>query len=139
MSRSYILIVDDSDLIRRELRLVLMGLGYEYIIEGESGSAALTAVESMEPDDTIKIIFCDYNMPGMNGAEFLRKLREQERWADTPCVALSTETDIKVVLEFVNQGANAYLNKPITKENIAEKIKEVMDLRAAGTPPPLDD
>lgn len=114
------LIVDDSKVIRMVARKILEELNFT-IEEAADGKQALNACIQKMPD----AILLDWNMPIMNGIEFLRELR-QSSGGDTPVVVFcTTENDIKHIQEAIGAGANEYIMKPFDSDIIQAKFSQV--------------
>lgn len=114
------LIVDDSRVVRKVARQILEQLEFQ-IQEAEDGQVALDACRQQMPD----AILLDWNMPKMNGIQFLRALR-QEQDGDRPIVVFcTTESDFSFITEAMEAGANEYIMKPFDREIIESKLSEV--------------
>jgi two-component system chemotaxis response regulator CheY len=101
-------VVDDSSVIRKVARRILEGLDFE-ITEAEDGEKALE----------------DWNMPIMDGYEFLGNLRRMPG-GDTPKVVFcTTENDVAHIARALHAGANEYIMKPFDKEIVTAKFQEV--------------
>jgi two-component system chemotaxis response regulator CheY len=113
------LVVDDSRVIRKVARRILEDIGYE-IAEAADGMEALAWCRAAMPD----AILLDWNMPVMNGLEFLRRLRA-EPGGETPVVVFCTvENDLDHINEALDSGANEYIMKPFDGDIIAAKFVE---------------
>ncbi len=113
------LIVDDSRVIRKVARRILEDLRFQ-VEEAGDGLEALTACRKSMPDG----ILLDWNMPLMNGIEFLRALRK-ERGGDTPIVVFcTTENDVEHISEAIKAGANEYIMKPFDGDILQSKFVE---------------
>jgi two-component system chemotaxis response regulator CheY len=113
------LVVDDSRVVRKVARRILEELKFE-ISEAEDGQIALDACRLSMPD----AILLDWNMPNMNGIEFLRALR-QEDGGDKPVVVFcTTESEMSFITQAMEAGANEYVMKPFDKEIIESKLSE---------------
>ena len=111
------LVVDDSRPIRKVARRILEDIGFE-IAEAADGSEALAWCRAAMPD----VVLLDWNMPVMNGIEFLHQLR-QEPGGDTPAVIFCTvETDIERIREALAAGAAEYIMKPFDGDILAAKF-----------------
>lgn len=118
MSRA--LIVDDSRAIRRILGQQIRGLGFE-VAEACNGREAMERMET--PGLEIELVLVDWNMPEMNGLQFVEKVRSDHRF-DAACVIMvTTETATEQVLAALEAGANEYIMKPFTKEVIEDKLR----------------
>lgn len=114
------LIVDDSRVVRKVAREILERLSFN-ISEAEDGQVALDACRRQMPD----AILLDWNMPNMNGIEFLRALRK-EQGGERPIVLFcTTESDIACMATAIEAGANEYIMKPFDSEIIESKLSEV--------------
>jgi two-component system chemotaxis response regulator CheY len=101
------------------IRRILENLGFE-IEEAENGEHAWELLTSGEPFD---IAMVDWNMPVMNGYEFIQKVRTDASYADLQLVMVTTENESSQVVKALTAGANEYIMKPFTDEMIAEKIE----------------
>lgn len=114
------LVVDDSRVVRKVARRILEGFGFA-VEEAEDGAQALTACRAKLPD----AILLDWNMPVMNGLEFLHALRG-EFGADNPSVVFcTTENDLSRIEQAIEGGANEYIMKPFDAEIIQSKLAQV--------------
>jgi two-component system chemotaxis response regulator CheY len=114
------LIVDDSKVIRMVARRILEQLHFE-IAEAADGKLALEACAKAMPD----AILLDWNMPVMNGIDFLRRLR-QLQGGDAPRVVFcTTENDLAHIQEAISAGANEYIMKPFDSEIIEAKFSQI--------------
>jgi len=114
------LVVDDSKVIRKVASRILEDLGFE-IDEAEDGQKALDICGGSMPD----VIILDWNMPVMNGLEFLLELRRSPG-GDTPKVVFcTTENDIDHITKAIEAGANEYIMKPFDKEILEGKLTAV--------------
>ena len=115
-----VLIVDDSAAIRKILIRVLaqadIGLGDP--LEAGDGVEALKAMETK----SIGLVLCDINMPNMDGLQFLAAVRARPEWKHIPVIMITTEGSQNTVLEALKLGAQGYVRKPFTAEQIKEKI-----------------
>lgn len=113
------LVVDDSSVIRKVARRILEELNFS-IEEAVDGKEALDQCIGSMPD----AILLDWNMPVMNGLDFLKHLRAADG-GDRPVVVFcSTENDMAHISEAIGAGANEYIMKPFDKEIIEAKFAE---------------
>src|SRR5258707_3829244 len=111
------LVVDDSRVVRKVARRILEDLGFD-VAEAGDGVEALAWVRTAAPD----VILLDWNMPVMNGIEFLRRLRE-EPGGDAPKVVFcSVENDLDRIREALTHGADEYIMKPFDGDIVASKL-----------------
>jgi len=114
------LIVDDSKVIRLVARRILEDLKFE-VVEAADGRQAMEACGKKMPD----AILLDWNMPVMNGIDFLRALRKTEGGSKPVVVFCTTENDIKHIQEAMQAGANEYIMKPFDSDIIQAKFSQV--------------
>jgi two-component system chemotaxis response regulator CheY len=114
------LVVDDSGVVRKIARRILEEIGFE-VIEAEDGEQALEACKKSLPE----AILLDWNMPVMDGYDFLGRLRRMPGGEEPKVVFCTTENDIDHISRALNAGANEYIMKPFDKEIISAKFQEV--------------
>jgi two-component system chemotaxis response regulator CheY len=114
------LVVDDSSVIRKVARRILEGLEFQ-IVEAEDGEQALDACQSNMPD----AVLLDWNMPRMDGYDFLRSLRRMPQGDRPKVVFCTTENDVAHIARALHAGANEYIMKPFDKEIVEAKFQEV--------------
>ncbi len=112
------MVIDDSSATRMILARILGELGYT-VEKAENGADALHKLSKMSRPELILI---DWNMPVMNGYEFLVKARSMAEYDDVTMMMVTTETEIEQVLKALEAGANEYVMKPFTKDIIDEKL-----------------
>ena len=112
------LVVDDSSTTRMILKKILSAHGVD-TVEAANGSEAL---EQMSRHDEIRLALVDWNMPVMNGFEFIVEARKESRFDDVVMMMVTTESEIDKVAAALKAGANEYLMKPFTKDILAEKL-----------------
>jgi two-component system, chemotaxis family, chemotaxis protein CheY len=120
MSEISALIVDDSSVMRKivERALRQAGLAIANVFEAASGVEALEVLRQSRVD----LILSDINMPNMDGLEFLRQLRAQDLAPDVPVVMITTESSEEQVREAITVGAQGYIRKPFTPEQVKERV-----------------
>jgi len=114
------LIVDDSSVIRKVARRILEGLDFQ-IVEAENGEDAIEACRNNLPE----AVLLDWNMPKMDGYEFLRALRRLPGGDKPKVVFCTTENDVAHIARAMHAGANEYIMKPFDKDIVEAKFQEV--------------
>jgi two-component system chemotaxis response regulator CheY len=114
------MVIDDSRAIRMILTNTLAELGYE-VCQAANGKEALALAE--RESGTLSLILVDWNMPEMNGLEFIKRFRSDSRFSSVPLMMVTTETEMQQVSVALEAGANEYVMKPFTKEIIADKLR----------------
>ncbi len=114
------LVVDDSGVVRKIARRILEEMGFN-IVEAEDGAKALDACKRAMPE----AVLLDWNMPVMDGFEFLGHLRRMPGGDAPKVVFCTTENDMDHISRALNAGANEYIMKPFDKDIVAAKFQEV--------------
>jgi two-component system, chemotaxis family, chemotaxis protein CheY len=115
------MIVDDSKPIRMIERDILTEIGFE-TCDACHGREAL---ERLESDSLPDVILLDWNMPEMDGLQFIKTIRKDARYRGIVVLMVTTETEPDQMLRALTAGADEYLMKPFTKENLISKLQLV--------------
>lgn len=118
-----ILIVDDSPTMRRIIKNTLERIGFKASYEAENGKEALDQL-ALHP---INFVITDWNMPEMNGLEFVTALRNTPEYAKLPVLMITTRGMKEDVLQAVQAGVNNYVVKPFTPETLEAKIGKLLN------------
>jgi len=120
-----ILIVDDSFITRKIVRRTFSEMQIPFFcLEAGDGKKAL---DLMEPN-YINIVFLDWNMPEMDGIEFLKVVRDIPKYEDIPIIMVTSEKGKFSVVEALQNGATDYIVKPIQDRIFKEKVTDVLTL-----------
>ena len=114
------LIVDDSRVIRKVSRHIVESFEFE-VTEAENGVDALAQCGEAMPD----LILLDWNMPIMNGIEFIFELRRLEGGGQPKVVFCTTENDMAHIRAALEAGADEYVMKPFDRETLHIKLQLV--------------
>ncbi len=114
------LVVDDSSVVRKICRKIVVGLGFE-VVEACDGKEALEKCEEQIPD----VILLDWNMPVMDGLEFLKAYRNKQQENNTIVIFCTTENDITKIMMAMEAGANEYIMKPFDADIIKGKFEQM--------------
>ena len=117
-----VLVVDDEEDIRTVLRLTLTVAGYE-VREAEDGERALESIHEDVPD----LILVDVLMPGMDGFEVCRRVRDDSKTAHIPILMLSGKTDSLSRQEGMRAGATKYLTKPLAPAQLIQHVADALN------------
>jgi DNA-binding response OmpR family regulator len=120
MAKRKILIVDDEADILHFLELVLREQGYD-VSTASAGADALARARVQPPD----LVLLDITMPGMDGWEVLRHLREDAKTAKVPVAMVSARTDTKERVEELPEGSVDYICKPFALDDLLAKIEAI--------------
>lgn len=114
------LVVDDSKVVRTVCRRIMEALEYS-VEEAENGEEALKACQQSLP----QVVLLDWNMPVMNGLEFLKELRQLPGNEETKVIFCTTENELEKIQEGMAAGANEYVMKPFDEEIIRGKLSQL--------------
>lgn len=115
-----ILLVDDSTIVRKVMRTALERDGFS-VLEAADGVDAIAQLEG----HSVNAIVCDLSMPRMDGATFLKSLRDIQRHRFTPLVVLSTESRADVKDTLRQLGAQAFITKPCTPSQLIDVMRRL--------------
>jgi two-component system chemotaxis response regulator CheY len=120
-----ILIVDDSETVRAQLKADLVNEGYA-VFEAENGLEGLKMMEGNAHD--IALIFCDVNMPEMDGLTMCRELHKDAKLAKIPIFMLTTQTSALMKADGKESGVIAWIIKPYEKKKVLGGVAKVLSL-----------
>lgn len=113
------LVIDDSRAMRMIISKILREDGFE-VFEAQHGRDGLAKLTETGPLD---LTLVDWNMPEMNGFEFLLAVRADQRFDSMRVMMVTTETEIEQMAQALEAGANEYVMKPFTRASIHEKLE----------------
>ncbi len=113
------LIIDASRTMRTILSRIVGGLGYAVTQAGD-GKQGLEQLRAAAPPD---VVFVDWNMPEMNGYEFVCAMRADRTFANVKIVMVTTEAELSFISRAVEAGVNEYVMKPFTAEVLVDKLR----------------
>ncbi len=118
-----LLSVDDSRVVRKIMRGAAEVLDYE-LLEAEDGIQGLEVMAENYQD--IAVILLDWNMPRMNGLEFLQAVKGNPDYRGIPVMMVTTETERDSIITAIQEGAANYMVKPFTMEELVKNILETL-------------
>lgn len=121
------LIVDDSGVVRKIIRQMLESFGFQ-CSDAENGLVAKEFCEKNTPT----LVMLDWNMPVMNGLDFLKALRAMEKKDDPIVIFCTTENDMNHIQQALEAGANDFIMKPFDNEIIKSKLEQNGLIEATG-------
>jgi two-component system chemotaxis response regulator CheY len=122
------LLVDDSRVVRKVSRKIMEPLGFD-VDDAEDGQVALDYCTNQPMPE---VILLDWNMPVMNGIDFLRALRELPEGSTPKVIFCTTENDLQHIQEAMQAGADEYIMKPFDEEIVKNKLQQ-LDIISADT------
>ncbi len=124
MKMATILVVDDEPDVVKVVSRMLELVGYE-VIPAYSGEEALEKLEVIKPD----LITLDLMMPGIDGFETLRRIREKKETSSIPVVIISVKADGADIVKAMQLGANDYFTKPYKKVILLTKVQSILNFK----------
>ena len=122
---SHILVVDDSVNIRNIICDNLKRLGFSHMETAPDANDAFSKLVSFsKTPNPVTLILSDLNMPGPSGLDFLRQVRETEKFKDIPFVLITTESEKQAVIQAALAGVSAYVVKPFNLESLTKRLQE---------------
>jgi two-component system chemotaxis response regulator CheY len=113
-----VLVIDDSRTVRAIIGKILREVGLE-VVEAANGREGL---EQMSQPPGVELVLVDWNMPVMNGLEFIQAVRAERAYDSVRIMMVTTETEQEQVMRALSAGANEYMMKPFTKEILVAKL-----------------
>lgn len=118
-----VLVVDDFKTMRKLVSQALLAMGLKEVTEAEDAADALPLVESAaQAGQPFGLIVSDWNMPKMQGIEFLKKVRANPATKGTPFLIVTAEAEQKNILEAIQAGVSSYVIKPFNQQTFSEKV-----------------
>ena len=116
-----VMVVDDQTSMRAMIRRTLQDLGFRDVRDKASASEALDDVRT----NRVHLIISDYNMPEMDGLQFLQEVRKDSVIGKTVFIMLTASAEKEIVQKAAEMGVNNYVVKPFTPAALKEKIERV--------------
>ena len=112
------LVIDDSRAVRLLVGNILREQGFQVFAAGHGGEG----LERLHENPEIRLMLVDWNMPVMDGLEFIQAVRQMRVWDAVRIVMVTTETESEQVQRAMTAGANEYVMKPFTAEVLVAKL-----------------
>lgn len=112
------LVIDDSRAVRLLVGNILRDQGYDVYDAGHGREG----LEKLRANPDIRLVLVDWNMPVMDGLEFIQAVRRERAWDSVQIVMVTTETESEQVQRAINAGANEYVMKPFAPEVLVAKL-----------------
>ena len=124
MNKTSILVVDDDPIISKFVSANLRARDFE-LMTAENGASALKVLEEKLPD----LVILDIMMPGMDGIEVCKRIRE---WSQVPIIMLTAKSELNTKVDLLNYGADDYITKPFGIEELMARVRAVMRRKAGS-------
>jgi CheY-like chemotaxis protein len=124
MGRIKVLVVDDEYYTRKVIRTLLLAMGCTKIYEAGDGATGLEEIRALTPD----VVLLDWEMPGIDGAEFVRRVRSPDSFPfpAVPIIMLTGHGERSRVMEAVRLGVHEFLLKPVSSSALQARILSVL-------------
>ena len=122
LSKLKTLIVDDMSSMRMMIKSVLRENGIVDVVEAADGEKAAEILEK----NRFQLIICDWDMPNMNGLEFLQHVRAEPSLGQMPFIMLTANADRDHVAQAIEAGVNDYLTKPFKPADLMRKVSRIV-------------
>lgn len=123
LGKPSVLVIDDDPDTREYLSALVNQLANVSVIEASDGIEGIKILAG----HSIDLVLCDWNMPNMNGIEFLSQARDLPGHAQLPIVMITGESSRDRVMEALQSGITDYVMKPFSLDNLMTKLKALMD------------
>jgi two-component system chemotaxis response regulator CheY len=122
------LIIDDSAVMRKVIERALRQAGLELseVLQASNGEEALQTLRDNQGSDALALILSDINMPVMDGLQFLEARKQENLAQGVPVVMITTEGNETFVLRAIAAGAQGYICKPFTAEQVKARVLPLM-------------
>ncbi len=128
MDKTHILVVEDDEDILELIRFNLEKAGY-FVSTVNSGEKALMQILNLNPD----LLVLDLMLPGINGRDLCKIVRENEKSKDIPIIMVTAKTEESDIIEGLDSGADDYLAKPFSPKVLIARIKTILRRRSSST------
>lgn len=131
--QTYILVVDDMVAMRIRVINQLKSMGFVNIEQAGDGQEAFSILEKKKSENTpIDLIISDWNMPVMEGIDFLNKVRSSVAFAQLPFIMVTAEGEKQQVIKALKSGVSDYLIKPVSQEVLEKKLSGMWNRQKAS-------
>lgn len=125
-----VMIVDDDAQIRTLLSTMLSVAGFESVT-AEDGLDAWDKIKNQQPD----VLLLDIMMPNMDGLSLCKKLRDEAETAELPIIMLSGKAHQEAIREGLAAGANSYITKPTSLDELTKNLEEILQSKGKQSGP----
>jgi len=117
-----VLVVDDSRIMRNIVKNTFTTLNVPCeFLEAANGKEAFYKLQNSE----VHLILLDWNMPELSGIDFLKKVRDMDKYKDLPIIMVTSEAAKYNVIEALKAGATDYIIKPVSEKSFKDKVQKL--------------
>lgn len=132
---TFFLVVDDSINIRQIICENLRRLGFSKMeTAGDANEAFGKLVQFSKGPTPFTLILSDLNMPGPSGIDFLKQIRETDKFKELPFILITTESEKQAVIQAAMAGVSAYIVKPFNIEILTKRLQEAWKKHNPNSP-----
>ncbi len=124
-----VLVVDDDMSTLNLIRRMLLDLGITNVFTSKNGAEALQLLGSVDGEDFINLVMCDWKMPKMSGIEMLKQVRTCD--PDMPFLMITGQADVDSVIEAKAHSVTGYIKKPFSMDELRKKLRIVTRIMKA--------
>lgn len=125
-----VLVVDDSNVMRRIILKRLHSMGFEKVYEAPNGKTALALLAEKK---SVDLILSDWSMPGLSGLDLLREVKSDKETQGIPFVLLTAEAQLYTILMAFKASVSNYITKPFTADYFSYIVTRVLKEKYAGS------
>jgi two-component system, chemotaxis family, chemotaxis protein CheY len=118
-----LIVADDSRLVRNLIEKAVASIGFD-AIQASNGKDVLNVLEANDQD--IHLVLLDWNMPVLNGIDVIKSMRSDDRFKNIPVLMVSTESEEDRIQAVISAGAQGYLTKPFTADQLIDAVHRVL-------------
>ena len=123
-----VLVADDSLVVRRSIKNMFKEIEFSNVDEAKDGQQAYDKIlAATEANEAYGLIISDINMPNMDGLALVRELRGNDTYSKIPFVFVTARGQEKDIQEGLSLGADHYITKPFTKDDLLKSLGEVWE------------
>lgn len=116
--------LDDSNVIKTNLEQILEKAGYDQVHAFDGKEGTEIAEKIIGQNKKISLVLCDYNMPYLNGIEFLKWFKAKAEFKFVPVIMFTTESEIALMQEAKKNGAAGWIIKPFEAVHLLDMIRK---------------
>jgi two-component system chemotaxis response regulator CheY len=127
-SHTYVLIAEDSAVVRGLIKSQLSQLGFKNVVEAEDGLVALKKIqEKQNEEDKIQLVIADWHMPNLSGLDLLVHIRSAAETKSIPFLMITGDQELSLVTLALSSGADDFVVKPVSEALLQERLKAIWE------------
>lgn len=118
-----LIVADDSRLVRNLIEKAVASIGFD-AVQASNGKEVLNILETS--GENFNLVLLDWNMPVLNGIDVIKNMRTDDRFKNIPVLMVSTESEEDRIQAVISAGAQGYLTKPFTADQLIDAVHRVL-------------